>query len=522
MLMQKHAAAFIVFLKRLFTSLFSAPAAQKENRALMEIQQRLNSVSPSFCLAKWLQVSLHLTTGRTHSCYHPPAHAIDPGRLEGNPSALHNTEQKKREREMMMKGERPKGCSYCWRIEDSGAHFSDRHYRSLEPWAAERFKEIAARGAAAEDIVPSYVEVNFNQACQFKCSYCSPHLSSTWMDEIQKFGPYPTTVPHNDIKSLKEQSLWPIPLQEPNPYVKAFWKWWPSLYPKLKVFRLTGGEPLIDHNTFRVLDYIEKHANKDLELAVTTNLCPPAKMRDRFIRQLQRIMKEKRIFRFMLFPSIDSYGPQAEYIRFGLRQKDFDFNLQKFLTDVPEALVSFIITVNALSPFNILTLLKKILAWQMEFNYYGGGHGCRRIFLDLPYLRFPAWQALQTLPKEKALPYLDAALKFMEENVCAPEKGQYHGFSPFQIHKMRRLLDIVRQPVRQDQQTENRINFYKFFKAHDARRGTDFMQSFPELKGFWRHCRSLAENREKAAQQMSEKESRKEAADGQKGQGMQP
>ena len=37
---------------------------------------KLNEVSPSFCLAKWFNVSIHLPTGKTHSCYHPDAHAI--------------------------------------------------------------------------------------------------------------------------------------------------------------------------------------------------------------------------------------------------------------------------------------------------------------------------------------------------------------------------------------------------------------------------------------------------------------
>ena len=221
----------------------------REELALNDIKAQLDSVSPSFCLAKWLQVSLHLTTGKTHSCYHPPAHDIDKEELKNNPSALHNTAQKKKERQQMMKGQRPKGCSYCWRIEDAGDHFSDRHYRSLEPWAVERFQEVKTNGSDYS-VIPSYVEVNFNQACQFKCSYCSPHLSSTWMEEVQKFGPYPTIIPHNDAESLKKQALWPIPLKEHNPYVEAFWKWWPDLYPKLKVFRMTGGEPLIDHNTF--------------------------------------------------------------------------------------------------------------------------------------------------------------------------------------------------------------------------------------------------------------------------------
>ena len=50
---------------------------ESENTTLLEIKTQLDSVSPSLCLAKWLHVSLHLTTGKTHSCYHPPVHSID-------------------------------------------------------------------------------------------------------------------------------------------------------------------------------------------------------------------------------------------------------------------------------------------------------------------------------------------------------------------------------------------------------------------------------------------------------------
>ena len=266
--------------------------------------------------------------------------------------------KKKQERALMLKGERPNGCSYCWKIEDSGGHYSDRHYRSLEPWAISRFEEVVKNGSE-KPIIPSYVEVNFNQACQFKCSYCSPHLSTAWMDEIVKYGPYPTTKSHNNISQLKKINLWPIPAKEPNPYVEAFWKWWPELYPKLKVFRMTGGEPLIDHNTFRVLDYIQEHPHPELELAITSNLCPPKKMMERFQTSLKDILDQKKIFRFMIFPSIDTWGKQAEYIRYGLDTDEFEKNVRLLLKEIPQLLISFIVSVNALSPFCFKTAFRK-------------------------------------------------------------------------------------------------------------------------------------------------------------------
>jgi hypothetical protein len=102
---------------------------------------KLATVSPSMCLAKWNQVSLHLPTGLTNSCYHPPLHKIDAEAVKTNPAALHNTSEKLDQRFKMLQGERPDGCSYCWKMEDTG-EMSDRHYRSGEPWAMQDFEAI--------------------------------------------------------------------------------------------------------------------------------------------------------------------------------------------------------------------------------------------------------------------------------------------------------------------------------------------------------------------------------------------
>ena len=149
-----------------------------------QAEKQLRNISKTMCYAKWAQVSMHLTNGQTHSCYHPPTHKIDVLEIQDNPSALHNTRQKKEERKMMLEGKRPAGCSYCWKIEDVGGR-SDRIYRSGEYWAQNARKDIIET-LDVGNINPRYVEVNFNQACNFKCSYCAPHLSNTWEREIKK------------------------------------------------------------------------------------------------------------------------------------------------------------------------------------------------------------------------------------------------------------------------------------------------------------------------------------------------
>lgn len=260
-------------------------------------RDKLNQISPTMCMAKWLQVSMHLPQGRTHSCYHPPTHVIPLEELEVNPNALHNTEFKMRERQQMLHGQRPRGCQYCWNVEDApnppaGGRLSDRHYRSSEWWVKDAWNEVV-NNPWDHDIAPRYVEVNFNQACNFKCMYCSPHLSTAWEDDIATHGPirFLDGAGHNNISSLEHMGLMPLPgSRKDNPYIDAFWKWFPNAYDKLKVFRMTGGEPLMDKNTFKVFDYIKENPNPNLEISLTTNLCPPNQtLFDKLLDQLKAL-----------------------------------------------------------------------------------------------------------------------------------------------------------------------------------------------------------------------------------------
>ena len=95
-------------------------------QAALKARDKLDEISPTMCLAKWNQTSLHLPTGLTNSCYHPPLHEIDANKLANNPAALHNTAEKLQQRREMLAGEKPSGCSYCWNIENT-SEMSDRH-----------------------------------------------------------------------------------------------------------------------------------------------------------------------------------------------------------------------------------------------------------------------------------------------------------------------------------------------------------------------------------------------------------
>jgi organic radical activating enzyme len=448
------------------------------------MQERLGS---GLCLAKWQQVSLHLPTGLTNSCYHPPLHEIDATLLKDNPSALHNTPYKKEQRKIMLRHERPSECSYCWTQEDLG-NLSDRHYRSGEPWAAEHFDTIA-NSTGDEDATPAYVEVNFNHACNLKCSYCSPQFSSSWDDEIGRFGGYPTSTIHNDASHFVGRRR-PIPVREHNPYVDAFWEWWPTLYPKLKHFRMTGGEPLMDRNTYRVFDYVLAFPKPDLHIDVTSNFSVEEKLWEQYFSYVSQLCKIN-IEHFMQYVSLDSGIPEhAEYIRHGMEFKRVLARVDYFLKHIPNRnSLTFIITMNNLSVLGLKRQLETILSLRrLHSSTY------QRVWFDTPILRQPTWQSLQILPSVYAKRLQDV-VDWMTENLETPDRP-YHGFKDYEVQRMQRVVDWMKEGWRLQPEYVKlqRADFYRFFNEHDKRRNTDFLNTFPEMKEFWEECRYHAQN----------------------------
>ena len=441
-------------------------------------KEKLDNISPSLCLAKWKQVSLHLPTGLNNSCYHPPLHKISPTEIKDNPSALHNTPFKKTIRKQMLAGEKPTECEYCWRMEANG-DLSDRHYRSGEPWAVKDFDAIV-NSSPYNDIIPSYMEVNFSNACNLKCSYCSPQFSSSWMAEVKELGGYPTSTSHNDPTHFVGNRL-PIPHSQENPYVDAFWEWWPDLYKELEHFRMTGGEPLMDKNTYKAFDYVLENPKPNLHLNVTSNFSVEEKLWVKYLDYVKRLC-DGSIEHFMQYVSVDTWGKQAEYIRDGL-----DFNLMwdrvnQFLEEVPYySSLTFIITMNNLAITGMQKLLEEIK--QLRDNY---SKTYQRVWFDTPVLRSPQWQSMQILTEPYVMK-LEQCKQYMEDNI-ETEETRFHGFKDYEIQRMGRDIAWMAEPLADEYIQEQKADFYRFFNEHDKRRNTNFLEVFPEMSSWWKEC----------------------------------
>ncbi|MBI1394045.1 MAG: twitch domain-containing radical SAM protein [Alphaproteobacteria bacterium] len=448
------------------------------NARLFDIRDRLNEVSPSFCLAKWYQVTLHLQNGHNHSCHHPGTHRTPLAELKRSVDALHNTSLKKELRAQMMRGERPSECAYCWTVEDSSdAAISDRFVKSADPWAAPHLDRARAAGGE-DDVTPTYVEVSFSNVCNFACSYCGPWASSKWVEEARREGPYPTSTHFNGIAYQEETGRLPIPEREENPYVEAFWEWWPELYPSLHTFRITGGEPLLTSHTFRVLEWIKAHPHPELRLAINTNLCVPAQLVERFFRLAKEIVNAGAVAALDLFTSVDAYGARAEYMRTGMDYGVWRQNLCRFLEELPSAQAVIMCAFNALSVSSFTRLYHDVETIRKNLGAQAGS----RLKVDLPYLRDPAHQSVRILPASY-LDRINAARSLVE---ASPNAG------PMESAQLSRILAVLEKSANDPDRDQARADFYLFFNEFDRRRGSSFLASFPEMTPFFRLCRDIA------------------------------
>lgn len=439
--------------------------------------EKINSVSPTFCSAKWLTSTTTLYNGYTHSCHHPSAHKIKVEDLNKSSTALHNTPTKLSARNDMLNGVQTPECDYCWNIENLGSeHFSDRHYKTsnigMGLW--QRFDETVASGLG-EHINPSYLEVAFENTCNFKCTYCSPDVSSRWMEEVQKHGGYKLQNGHihHDLNWLKSIGKYPIHHREHNPYIEKFWEWWPELYTSLNTFRITGGEPLLSNNTWKILDYIVTNPRPELKLSINSNMGIPRKLVEKLVTNIDAIAGK--CGGFELFTSAESVGPHAEYSRSGMDWDLFASNIDYFMSNTgPNIRINFMTTVDILSSGSFDDLLRMVCALRKK---YDTNRAASRVGVSISYLRWPKHQQITLLDAEQKRVFGEK----MEAVIAELTEGGYDTQGNLYIEEVDQIRRLVDWMNSEPGSNEELINFFNVFTEMDKRRNTNLLETFPHL-----------------------------------------
>jgi organic radical activating enzyme len=439
---------------------------KQNNETDLEYKRRVIDIkSSSFCGAKWYNATIWLGSGQTTSCHHPLPHAIDLDEIKTNPAALHNTTQKKKEREQMQRGERPAGCDYCWKIEDMNQDaISDRVYKTVIH--SEEDLNVAFARPSYTDFNLRTLEIAFDRTCQFACSYCNPAFSSTWVNDIRKNGPYINLVSdgRGHFTHAHDRSQL-YKFGETNPYVEAFFRWWESdLHRTLTELRITGGEPLMSGHTWQLIDWFKQNQGRSsTRLAINTNLGREVDL-DRLLESTQGIELD-------IYTSNETVTAQAEYIRDGLDWPAWIENIEKIANSGIRGL-HIMCTINALC----LPGLPAFITTMMMFKQSYG-----RDFPSMSFniLRFPSFQSAYVLPLALRTEYAHAI-----EQVVVQYRDDVL-MHEHEINQLTRLIDYLREPVAGPDLPRMQNDFKQFYAQYDQRRGKNFIKTFPELKDFY-------------------------------------
>lgn len=303
------------------------------------------------CQNKWAWSSLYLNTGTTASCHRCKHYHFD----ENTIMNFHNLPEKLEDRGKMLQGEWPgNGCEYCRDVEAVGG-ISDR-YLFNEGRDDYILPEELKQDATSTAVTPTIVEVYFSNLCNQSCVYCRPRFSSQIEYEVKKYGPSK----FNDDLLLHHDSKTNYPI-----YLAKFFEWMTLNGNKLKMLKMLGGEPMYQEEFDMLLDFFDKNPCPNLKWDIFTNLNHDPKKFKEKIEKVQALIENNKLKSMEFICSIDCWGPDVEYVRYGFNIEQAEKNINMIL-DTPGITIQIHATITALSLPSMYLLADKVNEWEKK------------------------------------------------------------------------------------------------------------------------------------------------------------
>lgn len=397
------------------------------------------------CPLKWNWSTVYLNIGDTASCHRTAFSKITPE----NFLDFHNTPTKLADRKRMLNGEWPEtNCGYCRSIEQAGGS-SDRMRQLTVPDLVP--EELDNDPTATEiKVSPTILEVFFSNACNMGCLYCNPEggLSSVIAAENIKFGKFKSK--GVELESIQSQYSNLLP---------EFWKWFPEGFPKLRRFHALGGEPLIQKEFDKLLTMIDQYPNPNCELNIISNLMIPVEKMESYVAKFRKLLVEKKIGRIDISCSIDCWGPQQEYVRWGIDLDLWEKNFQ-VLMKYKWLYININQTITPLTIKTMPELLIKLAEWRetRKIGHWFSGTEPG-----------PNYMKAGILPGEEFREDAERILAVMPRNTKE------------NIDAYKYMKGIFTQICESPEDPDEIANLIIYLDEKDRRRGTNWSELFPWL-----------------------------------------
>lgn len=296
------------------------------------------------CQFKWTWSTLFLSVGTSSSC-----HRCKGWDVTEHMQDFHNHPGKLDDRQKMLDGQWPgNGCEYCKKIEDAGGTSERTAYINDSLLSPKELRDNPNQLS----VTPRILEVYFTNVCNQKCVYCSPFFSSLIQNEIEKFGPLESEYDldgfhgRDDYEKLKAD----------------FWVWMEKNSRDLYHFQILGGEPMYQPEFEECLAFFERHEHPTTNFKIFSNLKHnPIKFKEK-IDRISKLIEQNKLESFEIVCSMDCWGPQAEFARFGMDLVEWETNFNTLLTS-PLVKISVHSTITPVTLPTMGEFYRKIIEW---------------------------------------------------------------------------------------------------------------------------------------------------------------
>jgi hypothetical protein len=270
------------------------------------------------CSKSWTDVNIDFKNRLLRHCC-----KAEPYDFPDNPDIdfFDNSPQIQERRQHTAIGIQHPDCNSCWRDINSGnAAYKDWMNR----WDANEFNTKDLRKSHV-----NYIEIELDNTCDLSCLYCSSLCSSKIAQEEGVIN-----VDNTRSHDIEQFRLWILKVASENT--------------QTTIINFLGGEPTASKLFYELLDAIheisKQYPNFKPQLEICTNSNSKKHLMDKLIASINSSS-----INWVISISNESYGADAELIRYGLDWDRFVDNLIRYMTCPNVVSINFSPTVNALN-----------------------------------------------------------------------------------------------------------------------------------------------------------------------------
>lgn len=352
-----------------------------------------------------------------------------------------NSEPMKQLRLDMQNGVKNDICSSCYKKEDMGFHSMRQSSNDTMKEIADVVRSKTNNDGSMDEFKLYYLDVRFNNLCNFKCRTCNPFFSSS------------IAVEHIQNPSLKkfEKKIESGIIQNKNIISEI-----EKQYPNVTRIYFAGGEPMMQEEHWDILKYyVDTDTAKNVSLVYSTNT-------SRFTYKNNSVFDYWKHFKSVhVQTSIDAEGKRAEYWRDGTVWEDIINNIRLIKEN------------------NIQWSIHSVISWATIYSYVELVKTLLLEKLSLGY-NFTIWcldenhefnlQELPDFKKQEIANMLDTFIAELDEG----KFGKYLG-DP----NIKRNMENIKMFMFTKSVPMNKENFEKHFIL-DGIRNKNFFEYFPE------------------------------------------